>query len=57
MRDIKKESEWRKTKYKRFVVDVDKETAEEFQEKLKKENITYSDWVKQHIQKFLKKVE
>lgn len=55
MRDIKKESEWRKTKYKRFVVDVDKETAEEFQKKLQEENITYSDWVKQHIKKYLKK--
>lgn len=52
-RNIKKETEWRKTKYKRFVVDVDKEIAEQFQEKLKNENITYSDWVKLHIKKFL----
>lgn len=54
-RNIKKETEWRKNKYKRFVVDVDKEIAEQFQEKLKSENIIYSDWVKSHIEKYLKK--
>lgn len=53
-RNLKKETEWRKTKYKRFVVDVDKEIAEQFQEKLKNENTAYSDWVKLHIKKYLK---
>lgn len=54
-RDFKKENEWRKNKYKRFVVDVDKNTAERFQEKLQKSGITYSEWVKEHIEKYLKK--
>ncbi len=54
-RDIKKETEWRKNKYKRLVVDVDKDIAEQFQEKLKKDEITYSEWVKEHIKKYLKK--
>lgn len=53
-RDFKKENEWRKNKYKRFVVDVDKNTAERFQEKLQKDEITYSEWVKKHIEKYLK---
>ena len=55
-RNLKKETEWRKTKYKRFVVDVDKDIAEQFQERLKEENTTYSEWVKVHIEKYLKKI-
>ncbi len=54
-RDIKKETEWRKNKYKRFVVDVDKDTAEQFSNKLEKDGNTYSEWVKEHIKKYLKK--
>lgn len=54
-RDLKKENEWRKQKYKRFVVDVDIDTAKAFQEKLKENNLTYSEFVKEKIQKFLKK--
>ena len=54
-RDLKKENEWRKQKYKRFVVDVDIDTAREFQEKLKENNLTYSEFVKEKIKKFLKK--
>ena len=56
-RDLKKENEWRKNKYKRFVVDVDKNTAEKFQEKLQNDEITYSEWVKEHIEKYLKKIK
>lgn len=52
-RDLKKENEWRKQKYKRFVVDVDLNTAKAFQEKLKENNITYSEFVKEKIKKFL----
>ena len=36
-RNLKKESEWRKKKYKRYVVDVEKDLAEEFSKKLGKE--------------------
>lgn len=55
MRDLKKETEWRKNKYKRLVVDVDKDLAEQFLEKLKKSGKTYSEWAKENIEKFLKK--
>lgn len=54
-RNIKKETEWRKTKYKRFVVDVDKYIAEQFSSKLEKDGTTYSNWVKENITKYLKK--
>ena len=54
-RNLKKENEWRKQKYKRFVVDVDIDTAKAFQEKLNANNITYSEFVKEKIKNLLKK--
>jgi len=54
-RDLKRENEWRKKKYKRFVVDVDIDTGKAFQEKLNADNITYSEFVKEKIKKYLKK--
>lgn len=55
-RDFKKETEWRKKKYKRYVVDVEKDIAEQFSAKLKNDGKAYSDWVKEHIKKYLKKI-
>lgn len=55
-RDLKKENEWRKQKYKRFVVDVDIDTAKAFIERLHEDNITYSEFVKEKIKKYLKKI-
>ena len=52
-RNLKKESEWRKKKYKRYVVDVEKDLAEEFSKKLGKEGKPYSSWVKENIKKYL----
>jgi hypothetical protein len=54
-RDLKKETEWRKNKYKRLVVDVDKEIAEIFLNKLQKDQKNYSEWVKEKIENYLKK--
>ena len=54
-RDFKKETEWRKNKYKRLVVDVDKEVAEAFLNMLQKEQKKYSEWVKEKIESYLKK--
>lgn len=54
-RDLKKETEWRKSKYKRLVVDVDKEIAEAFLNKLQKNQKNYSEWVKEKIENYLKK--
>ena len=55
VRDLKKETEWRKNKYKRLVVDVDKDIAERFLKELEKNGKTYSEWVKENIQKILEK--
>lgn len=55
MRDLKKETEWRKNKYKRLVVDVDKDIAEKFLEELKRDGKSYSEWVKENIKKILEK--
>lgn len=54
-RNLKKENEWRKNKYKRYVVDVEKDLAEEFSKKLQEEEKAYSSWVKENIKKYLKK--
>lgn len=53
MRDYKKESKWESEKYKRLVAKVDKDLAEEFLQKLDK---PYAVWVKEEIEKFLKKI-
>lgn len=55
MRDLKKETEWRKNKYKRLVVDVDKDIAEKFLKRLESEGKTYSEWAKENIKKILEK--
>lgn len=52
-RDYKKEREWENQKYKRLVAKVDKDLAEEFLQKLDK---PYAAWVKEEIEKFLKKI-
>lgn len=55
-RDYKKETAVRKKKVKRFVVDVERDMAEKFIEALKKSEKTYSEWVKENIEKFLKNI-
>lgn len=54
MRDYQKETEWRKTKYTRLLADVDKELAEAFKAKLKSQGISYSDWLKERIEEYMK---
>lgn len=55
MRNLKKETEWRKNKYKRFVVDIDKNIAEQFSKKLQDDGKAYSEWVKENVEKYLEK--
>ncbi len=54
-RNYKKESEKRKEKSKRFVVDLEKDLAEEFTVQLQKDNKAYSTWVRDNVKKYLKK--
>ena len=56
-RDLKKENEWRKNKYKRLVVDVDKNLAKRFLNELEQDDLIYSDWVKTQIKKYINKKE
>ena len=50
MRDYKKELEWEKNNYKKFVVRIDNKTAEKFLAKLDE---PFSAWAKKQIEKFL----
>ena len=54
-RNYEKETKWRKEKYKRYVLDLDKEIAEKFSEMLKKDNKQFSEWAKERIKKYLEK--
>lgn len=51
-RDYRKETEWENQKYKRLVAKINKDLAEEFLQKLDK---PYATWVREEIEKFLKK--
>ena len=53
MRDYRKESLLRKEKKKRFVVDIDKGTANKLCIKLKEDNLEYSTWIKENIKKYI----
>ncbi len=53
-RNLKKESDWRKKKYKRLVVDVDIDYGNKFIEKLQSEGIKYSDFIKTKIDEYMK---
>lgn len=52
-RNLKKESDWRKKKYKRLVVDVDIDYGNKFVEKLQSEGIKYSDFIKGKIDEYM----
>lgn len=54
-RDYNKEYENERNKIKRYTVRVHKKVAEEFDEKLKKENKKYSEFMLQAIDKYIKK--
>lgn len=51
-RDLRKEYEWERNKYKRFTIKVDKDVADKFLEKLGEKQ--YSEWFKEKINEFLK---
>lgn len=53
MRNLKKESEWRKNKYTRIIADLDKELGNKLKEKLKLEGKTVSDWIRENAEKYI----
>lgn len=54
MRDLKKESEWRKNKYTRVLADLDKELGDKLKDKLKTEGKSVSDWIRENAEKYIK---
>lgn len=54
IRDFSYEHQLRKEKKKRFVCEIEKEKARDFEAMLKRENITFSAWIKNHINDYIK---
>lgn len=54
MRNYKKESDWQKTKYDVIKASIDKELGTKLREKLKKDNMTISEFIKKCIYDYLK---
>ena len=56
-RDLQKEYAWEKTVYRRFTLKVSKELGDEFADKLKTNNINFTEWVRQHMVNYLNEEE
>lgn len=57
MRNVKKEYEWQKEKYKRIELRVNKELGEKFVDLLEKQGISRNHWGTEQIKEYLKKFE
>lgn len=53
-RNYQKENEWKREKYTRLTAFLDKEYAEDFREKLKKENKLFTAWLREQIDNYMK---
>lgn len=56
MRNYKKEREWANKKYDEIRANIDKELGTRLREKLKQENKTIAQWVKENAEKEIKNV-
>ena len=56
MRNYKKEREWANKKYDEIRANIDKELGTRLREKLKQENKTLAQWVKENAEKETKNV-
>lgn len=56
-RDYTAENERMDNKYKRLTAKIDKQKAIEFQAKLSEWNTTYTEWLNENIDNFLKELE
>ena len=54
MRHYEKEIEWAKNKYTRLEAKINKDIGEKFKEHLKKENISYRNWLENKIKEEIK---
>lgn len=53
MRNYKNEAQWKKKKYTRILADIDKELGDKLKEKLKNNNKSISEWIKENAEKYL----
>lgn len=56
MRNYQKEREWANKKYDEIRANIDKELGTQLREKLKQENKTIAQWVKENAEKEIKNV-
>lgn len=54
MRNYKKEREWANKKYDEIRANIDKELGTRLREKLKQENKTIAQWVKENAEEYLR---
>jgi hypothetical protein len=57
IRDYAYEHQLRTKKKKRFVCDIEKEKAQEFEALLKSQDITFSKWMKEQISEYIKEAK
>ena len=57
MRNIQKEYEWQKEKYKRIELRVDKKLGEKFVNLLEKQGISRNQWGTEQIKKYIEEFE
>lgn len=53
MRNYKKESAWKKERYIEIRANIEKDLALKLKLKLKKDNITVAEWVRNNAKKYL----
>lgn len=54
MRDLKKEAEWERGRYKRYQYRCPKDLADQFDEKLVQDGLNFSEWLKLKILGYIK---
>lgn len=54
MRNYKSEAAWARERYTRVGAFIDRDLAEQFKAKLKAENVTCADWLRERIREYLK---
>ena len=54
MRNYKKERDWQLRKYDQIRANIDKELGTRLREKLKQENKTIAQWVKENAEEYLR---
>lgn len=54
VRNLKKEAEWERQRYKRFQYRCPKDLADSLDKKLERDEINFSEWLKSKIEEYVK---